>query len=166
MINLSNWNSFKYIPKISAEILLYRLNKCESEVLLVHPGGSFWAKKDIAVWSIPKGEIKPEENLLQAAIRETEEETRIKANGKFIPLNPLKQKGGKIVHTWALKSNFEPHEIKSNSFEMEWPPRSSEIKKYLEADKAAWFRIEKVKKKIIPGQIPFISELENLVNQM
>jgi len=112
------------MPKISAGILLCRLNNSESEVLLVHPGGPFWTKKDRGTWSIPKGEIEHEEDLLEAAIRETEEETGIKSQGKFIALSPLKQKNGKVIHAWALQGDFQPSDLKSNTFEMEWPPKS------------------------------------------
>ena len=153
------------MPKTSAGILFFRCNPNSLEVLLVHPGGPFWAKKDNGTWSIPKGEIEPPEDLLQAAIRETEEETGIKANGKFIPLTPLKQKSGKIVHAWALQGNLEPLEIKSNSFEMEWPPKSGKKKVFPEIDKAAWFTTAEAKRKIVSGQISFITELENRVNR-
>ena len=113
------------MPKISAGIILYRLNNSDTEVLLVHPGGPFWVKKNMGSWSIPKGEIEPEEDLLEAAIRETKEETGIKSQGKFIALSPLKQKSGKIIHAWALQGNFDPLDLKSNSFEMIWSPKSA-----------------------------------------
>jgi len=151
------------MAKNSAGILLYRFNNVSLEVLLVHPGGPFWAKKDIGAWSIPKGEIELHENLLQAAIREMEEETGFKVHGKFIELTSQKQKSGKIIHTWALKGNFEPSEIKSNTFEMEWPPKSGSKKVFPEIDKAAWLSTAEAKIKIVPGQMPFISELETLL---
>ena len=153
------------MPKISAGILLYRLNNSDPEVLLVHPGGPFWVKKNMGSWSIPKGEIEPEEDLLEAAIRETKEETGIKSKGKFIALSPLKQKSGKIIHAWALQGNFDPLDLKSNSFEMIWPPKSGKNNVFPEIDKAAWFPLKEAKLRIVPGQIPFITELENLVNR-
>ena len=116
-------------------------------------------------WSIPKGEIEPEEDLLEAAIRETKEETGIKSKGKFIALSPLKQKSGKIIHAWALQGNFDPLDLKSNSFEMIWPPKSGKNNVFPEIDKAAWFPLKEAKLRIVPGQIPFITELENLVNR-
>lgn len=151
------------MPKISAGILLYRLNNSDPEVLLVHPGGPFWKKKDKGTWSIPKGEIEPNEDLLQAAIRETEEETGIKSQGKFIALSPLKQKSGKIIHAWALQGNFEPSDFKSNAFEIEWPPKSGKKKAFPEVNETSWFSTGEAKLKIVPGQIPFITELENLI---
>lgn len=151
------------MPKISAGILLYRLNNSDPEVLLVHPGGPFWKKKDKGTWSIPKGEIEPNEDLLQAAIRETEQETGIKSQGKFIALSPLKQKSGKIIHAWALQGNFEPSDFKSNAFEIEWPPKSGKKKAFPEVNETSWFSIAEAKLKIVPGQIPFITELENLI---
>ncbi len=152
------------MPKNSAGILLYRFNAKNLEVLLVHPGGPYWAKKEVGAWSIPKGEIEPQEDFLQAAIRETQEETGIKAQGKFIPLTSLKQKSGKIIHIWALQGNVETSKIRSNSFEMEWPPRSGHKKVFPEIDKANWFSIVKAQIKIVPGQLPFLIELEKLVN--
>ena len=144
---------------------MYRLNNSDTEVLLVHPGGPFWVKKNMGSWSIPKGEIEPEEDLLEAAIRETKEETGIKSKGKFIALSPLKQKSGKIIHAWALQGNFDPLDLKSNSFEMIWPPKSGKNNVFPEIDKAAWFPLKEAKLRIVPGQIPFITELENLVNR-
>lgn len=149
--------------RTSAGILLYRRNKKKPEVFLVHPGGPFWAKKDMGVWSLPKGEIEPEEDLLQAAIRETEEETGITAEGKFIPLTSQKQKSGKMIHAWAVQGDFDSSKIKSNTFEMEWPPKSGKREIFPEIDKGSWFDLEEAKLKIVPGQVPFISELEGLL---
>lgn len=150
------------MPRTSAGILLYRLNKKKPEVLLVHPGGPFWVKKDNEAWSIPKGEIEPEEDLLQAAIRETVEEIGLKVKGKFIALNPQKQKSGKTIHAWAVKGDFDISKIKSNTFEMEWPPKSGKKAQFPEIDKAAWFGLAEAKLKILRGQVPLISELERL----
>ena len=112
------------MEKKSAGILLYRLKNKFLEVLLVHPGGPFWTKKDLGAWSIPKGEFTKDENPLDAAKREFQEELGIDCTGEFIPLTPIKQRGGKIVHAWALEGDIAPNQIKSNTFEMEWPPKS------------------------------------------
>ncbi|WP_276504223.1 NUDIX domain-containing protein [Terrimonas pollutisoli] len=146
--------------KKSAGILLYRFSVGLPEVLLVHPGGPFWAKKDIGAWSIPKGEFEAEEDPLSAAQRELEEETGIKAEGNFIELTPVKQKNGKLVYAWALEKEVDAGSIKSNSFEMEWPPKSGKKKSFPEIDKAAWFGVTEAKEKILAGQVPFINELE------
>ena len=152
--------------RISAGILFYRLQQNKLQVLLVHPGGPYWVKKDAGAWSIPKGEAGADEQLLEAAIRETKEETGIKAQGKFIALAPVKQKSGKIIYAWALQDSFDASVIKSNTFEIEWPPKSGKKKSFPEIDTAAWFGIEEAKDKIIPGQMPLITELESLVKQM
>lgn len=151
------------MPKISAGILFYRFQKNKLQVLLVHPGGPYWVKKDKGAWSIPKGEPVAGEKLMEAAIRETEEETGIKTEGEFIALTPVKQKSGKIIYAWALQGDFDASAIKSNTFEMEWPPKSGKKKSFPEIDKAAWFDAEAAKDKIIPSQVAFITELENLV---
>ena len=152
------------MPKTSTGLLFYRFQKNKLQVLLVHPGGPYWQKKDIGAWSIPKGEIGTGEKLLEAAIRETEEETGVKAQGKFIGLTPVKQKSGKIIYVWALQGDFDTTAIKSNTFEMEWPPKSGKKKLFPEIDKAAWFDTQEAENKIIAGQIPFLTELENLIN--
>ncbi|MFC0771503.1 NUDIX domain-containing protein [Terrimonas alba] len=146
--------------KKSAGILLYRFSGGLPEVLLVHPGGPFWAKKDIGAWSIPKGEFEAEEDPLSAAQRELAEETGIKAEGNFIELTPVKQKSGKLVYAWALEKDVDTGSIKSNSFEIEWPPKSGKKKSFPEIDKAAWFAVAESKEKILPGQLPLINELE------
>lgn len=146
--------------KKSAGILLYRLQNDDWEVLLVHPGGPFWAKKDLGAWSIPKGEFDENENPLDAAKREVEEETGIKVQGDFIELTPVKQKNSKLIYAWALRGNFDAAQIKSNTFEIEWPPKSGKEKSFPEVDKAAWFNIEEAKKKITEGQLPLINEIE------
>ena len=150
--------------KKSAGILLYRSHNNLPEVLLVHPGGPFRVKKDLGAWSIPKGEFVVNENPLDAAKREIEEETGIKAEGKFIELIPVKQKSGKVIYAWAVQGNFNPAEIKSNTFEIEWPPKSGTKKAFPEIDKAAWFTIDEAKKKIIEGQVSLIVELESNLN--
>ena len=149
----------------SAGLLLYRFHNNLLEVLLVHPGGPFWAKRDTGAWSIPKGEFDDNEDPLNAAKRETCEETGIAADmlnpviAKFIRLTPVKQNAGKVVFAWALETDFNPSEIRSNAFEMEWPPKSGKINLFPEVDKAGWFQKEEAKMKIIPGQVPLIEEL-------
>jgi predicted NUDIX family NTP pyrophosphohydrolase len=151
--------------RISAGILFYRFKKNKMQVLLVHPGGPYWVKKDAGAWSIPKGEAGTDEKLLEAAIRETEEETGIKAQGKFIALTPVKQKSGKIIYAWALEESFDETTIKSNTFEIEWSPKSGKKKTFPEIDKAAWFDAEEAMSKMITGQVAFITELESRVNR-
>ena len=148
------------MPKKSAGILLYRLHNKLPEILLVHPGGPYWLKKDDEAWTIPKGELNEDENPLDAAIREMEEETGIKVGGHFIELTPVKQKSGKLVYAWALEYDFNPAEIKSNTFEIEWPPKSGKKKTFPEIDKAAWLGIDEARKKINPAQVALIDELE------
>jgi len=145
--------------KKSAGILLYRFHEKIPEFLLVHPGGPFWAKKDLGAWSIPKGEFEASENPLDAAIREVEEELGIKVSGEFIELKPVKLKSGKIVFAWALQHDTDPASIKSNTFEFEWPPKSGKKILIPEVDQAGWFSVEEARKKINAGQIHLIEEL-------
>jgi predicted NUDIX family NTP pyrophosphohydrolase len=147
------------MAKKSAGILLYRQMK-EWEFFLVHPGGPFFRNKDLGSWSIPKGEFE-DELPLEAAIREFEEETGKKLKGRFIPLTAIKQKSGKWVHAWAIEDDLELSELKSNTFSIEWPPRSGKYSEFPEIDKAGWFTIEFAKKKILPAQCPLIEELYN-----
>jgi predicted NUDIX family NTP pyrophosphohydrolase len=147
------------MQKKSAGILLYRFYNNLPELLLVHPGGPFWAKKDLGAWSIPKGEFNETENPLDAAKREVEEETGIKVSGEFIELTPVKQKRGKLIYAWAVQGNFDEAEIKSNTFEIEWPPKSGKKQSFPEVDKAGWFTMEEAKRKVIRGQTPLIEEL-------
>ncbi|ANE49795.1 NUDIX domain-containing protein [Flavisolibacter tropicus] len=146
----------------SAGILLYRKEKSKIEVLLVHPGGPFWAQKDLGVWSIPKGEYNENEDPLLAAVREVEEETGYRPQGPFLPLAPIKQKAGKQVMAWAAEGDLNPETIKSNTFKLQWPPNSGKWITIPEVDKAGWFSPAVAKQKIIPTQIPLIVEL--LVN--
>jgi predicted NUDIX family NTP pyrophosphohydrolase len=148
----------------SAGILLYRFRNNLPEVLLVHPGGPFWAKKDWGAWSVPKGEFDDDENPLDAAKREIEEETGIKVSGKFIELSPVRQKSGKWVYAWALEKDVDPEFITSNSFEIEWPPKSGMKKSFPEIDKAARFNADEARKKIIDGQSPLLNELLTKLN--
>ena len=150
--------------KKSAGILLYRLKNKFLEVFLVHPGGPFWIKKDLGVWSIPKGEFTDDEKPLDAAKREFQEELGINFTGEFIPLTPIKQKSGKIVYAWALEGDIDPNQIKSNTFEMEWPPKSGKKKEFPEIDRGEWFNVSDARQKIIPNQSALIDELINKLN--
>ncbi|MDB5197022.1 MAG: hypothetical protein JWP88_1393 [Flaviaesturariibacter sp.] len=144
----------------SAGILLYRfLASNEVEVFLVHPGGPFWKGKETGVWSIPKGEYEDEEEPLSAAKREFAEETGSTVEGPFIQLTPIKQKAGKLVAAWAAEGHIDANAIVSNSFKLQWPPKSGKWQTVPEVDKAAWFSIESAKEAINPAQVPFIDEL-------
>lgn len=146
------------MSKKSAGILLYRFINKQLEVLLVHPGGPFWKNKETGAWSIPKGEFEDEEPLA-AAIREMKEETGIRLKGDFIELTPVKQKSGKLVYAFAKEYNIDPAQIKSNEFEMEWPPGSGKKKKFPEIDKAGWFEKKTAMEKIIVAQSSLVEEL-------
>jgi predicted NUDIX family NTP pyrophosphohydrolase len=148
--------------KQSAGILLYRMTDKQLQVFLVHPGGPFFRKKDEGAWSIPKGEYVDGEDPLAAAQREFEEETGQTISGNFVKLQPVKQKSGKVVQAWALEGDIDHDAIKSNLFEIEWPPKSGKKVSFPEIDRAGWFTIEIAKQKIIPGQVALIEELEKL----
>jgi predicted NUDIX family NTP pyrophosphohydrolase len=152
------------MSKKSAGILLYRRQDTELEVLLGHPGGPFWASKDAGAWSIPKGEFDVEDPLI-AAKREFEEETGLSVDGPFLALTPRRQKSGKTIHVFALKGNCDAPRLHSNTFQMEWPPRSGRIAEFPEIDRAEWFGLDQARAKIQPGQIPFLDELERLLAQ-
>jgi predicted NUDIX family NTP pyrophosphohydrolase len=147
------------MKKISAGLLLYRRKSGGLEVFLVHPGGPFFEKKDAGAWSIPKGEIDPQEDAFAAARREFREETGCVAEGEFLPLAPVTQPGGKIVYAWAFEGECDPRALRSNTFIMEWPPRSGKQREFPEVDRAAWFGIEEGKKKINKGQVGLLEEL-------
>ena len=142
--------------KLSAGLLLYRRTGTAPEVFLVHPGGPFWAAKDGGAWSIPKGEFEPREAPLAAAQREFTEETGFTAAGTFIPLTPLTQKSGKIVHAWALEMDCDPALLRSNTFLLKG-------RSYPEVDRAAWFGLDQARNKILPGQVGFLDELVRLI---
>jgi predicted NUDIX family NTP pyrophosphohydrolase len=149
------------MTKHSAGILMFRSRDSSLEVFLVHPGGPFWAKKDEGAWSIPKGEFNIDsEDPLEAAKREFTEETGFTPAGDFIPLDPLVQSNMKIVHAWAAAGDCDASQIKSNTFSMEWPPRSGKQQEFPEVDRAGWFEIETAKIKILKGQITFIDRLK------
>jgi len=149
------------MPKHSAGILLYRL-KPQLQVLLVHPGGPFWAKKDLGAWSIPKGEYEVDEDPLHAACREFEEETGVKLTGQFFQLAPVKLKSGKLVTAFITEGDLDVLQIVSNSFEMEWPPRSGKKQSFPEIDRGEWFSIEAAKEKINEAMAALLDQLVEL----
>jgi predicted NUDIX family NTP pyrophosphohydrolase len=149
--------------KQSAGILLYRYHHKVPQLLLVHPGGPFWARKDIGAWTIPKGEPGEEEDLLITAKREFTEETGFAVEGDFIKLTPVKQKAGKLVHAWAVEGDMDAALLKSNTFEMPWPPKSGKMQSFPEIDKAQWFSPGEAMEKILPAQAAFIEELKLLL---
>jgi predicted NUDIX family NTP pyrophosphohydrolase len=151
------------MPKVSAGLLMYRVCDEELEFLLAHPGGPFWKDRDAGAWTIPKGEIQPGEEPLAAAQREFEEEVGLKPQGDFIELTPVKQKGGKIVHAWAFKGDFDTSSFHSNSFQMEWPPRSGKFETCPEVDRACFFRMTEAKGKINSAQVAFLEELRTKI---
>jgi len=145
---------------------MYRTRNAALEVFLVHPGGPFWAKKDLGSWSIPKGEYLEDEEPLAAARREFEEETGTPvASQNFLPLGQIKQPGGKLVTAWAFAGDLDPARIQSTLFEMEWPPRSGKRASFPEVDRAAWFTLPEAREKILPGQAPFLTTLEQLLSE-
>jgi predicted NUDIX family NTP pyrophosphohydrolase len=146
--------------KYSAGILLYRRVDGDLQVFLVHPGGPFWAKRDDHAWSIPKGEYPSGADALEAARREFSEETGQSISGAFIALNPVKQPGGKLISIWVVEGNLEPATLRSNTFWIEWPPKSGEQREFPEVDRAEWFNLALARRKILPGQLPFLAELE------
>jgi predicted NUDIX family NTP pyrophosphohydrolase len=151
--------------KQAAGLLLFRGGVSALEVLLVHPGGPLWARKDEGAWSIPKGEVEPNEDALAAARREVEEETGARPSGDFIALSPVRQTGGKIVHVWAIESDFDPASLKSNLFEMEWPPKSGNRRSFPEVDRAAWFDLETAGSKILPSQAIVLHHLQDRLRE-
>ena len=148
------------MAKRSAGLLIYRRSDGDLKVLLVHPGGPFWAKKDDGAWSIPKGLVGEDEDELTAAQRETEEELGVKVDGSFERLGDYRQPGGKIVSAWSVEAiaNIDVPTIKSNSFTMEWPPRSGSLKAFPEVDRAGWFTLPEAEVKILKGQRPILSD--------
>lgn len=151
------------LPRVSAGLLMYRIQDGNLQVLLAHPGGPLFKNKDEDNWTIPKGELDPGEDMLEAAKREFEEETGIKPNGPFTALTPIKQKGGKIVHAWAFEGDCDPTKITSNNFTMEWPPKSGQQKEFPEIDRADFFDLATASLKIKAAQMPLVEECERLV---
>ena len=147
---------------VSAGLLVYRAAR-ELEVLLAHPGGPYWAKKDAGAWTIPKGLADANEDILATALREFSEETGFAANPPFLPLSPVKQRSGKTVHGFACTGNFDPERLDGNTFELEWPPKSRRRMSFPEIDRIAWFGIATAREKILTYQRPFLDELERLL---
>ena len=147
------------MPKKSAGILPYRRRDGRLEVLLVHPGGPFWAKKDLGSWSIAKGEYEEGEDPLQAALREFLEETGHQPAGPFLPLAQRKQPGGKLIDAWATENDWDSSKLISNTFSMEWPKGSGRLQAFPEVDRAEWFEISEAAQRILPGQRGFLDEL-------
>lgn len=155
------------MPKDSAGVLLFRGDPPDGlEVLLAHPGGPVWAKKDDSGWTIPKGEPSPGEDLLAAAKREFEEEMGSPPSGDFVTLGALLQPSGKkIVHVWAVRAEFDVTSVKSNLFSMEWPPKSGRKQQFVEVDRAQWFPLTVARRKIWPGQLPFFDRLIETISR-
>lgn len=151
------------MAKQSAGLLLYRKRQGRTEFFLVHPGGPFWQKKDDGAWSIPKGEYASGEDPLAAARREFAEETGAAAalaGATFRALRPIRQAGGKMVYAWAAEADLDPAAVVSNTFALEWPPRSGKMRDFPEVDRAGWFPLEEARRKILKSQRPLLEELE------
>ncbi len=151
------------MARLSAGLLLYRRHEDVWQVLLAHPGGPLFARRDQGVWTIPKGEPEAGEDLFSAARREFEEETGIVPRGTFFELQPIKQKGGKIVQAWALEQDCDPASVVSNSFRLEWPPKSGRWAEFPEIDRAAFFDLPTARKKIKTGQDGLLEQLAKLL---
>ena len=151
------------MPIRSAGLLPFRRRPAGPEVLLGHMGGPFWARKEVGAWSIPKGLPLPGEDLLAAARREAREETGLDPIGPFLPLTPIRQAGGKEVHAWAVESDCDPATLRSNSFDLEWPPRSGRHQSFPELDRFAWLELAEARRLIVRGQVALVEELEGLL---
>jgi predicted NUDIX family NTP pyrophosphohydrolase len=151
------------VGKQGAGLLMYRLRDGNLEIFLVHMGGPYWAKKDLGAWSIPKGEYGPDEDPFEAAKREFLEETGFAAVGEFSRLKDLRQPGGKLISAWAFEGDCDAKAIRSNTFSLEWPPRSGKFQEFPEVDRAEWFSPDISKEKILKGQRPLIEELRRLL---
>ena len=147
------------MAKRSAGLILYRRREGGVEVFLVHPGGPFWAKKDLGAWSIPKGEYEEGESALQAAVREFGEETGFQVEGAMLELGSVKQAGGKLVSAWALEGDCDPAQLTSNLVRMEWPPRSGRQIEFPEVDRGRWFALDEAEAFLLKGQVPFLGRL-------
>ena len=144
---------------------MYRFCGSTLEILLVHPGGPYWKNKDSGAWSIPKGEFDHDEDPLQAAKREFFEETGFSVNGNFIALGRVRQAGGKLVYAWAFEGDCRAESIQSNSFTIEWPPRSGQRKEFPEVDRAGWFSLEAAREKIVKGQLMLLDDLQRILKE-
>ena len=147
------------MPIVSAGLLPYRWRGEGLEVFLVHPGGPFWANKDVHAWSVAKGEVAQDESFLEAAYREFAEETGMTPEGPIIALGRVRQAGGKLVFVWAIKTDINASRVSSNTFPLEWPPRSGQIREFPEVDRASWFTLAEARSKIHRGQVAFLEEL-------
>jgi predicted NUDIX family NTP pyrophosphohydrolase len=147
----------------SAGLLLYRHRNGALEVFLVHPGGPIWANRNTGAWSIPKGELDPDEDPLAAAQREFEEETGFKVEGRFTALTPVRQRNKKLVYAWAAEGEYDASHARSNTFPLEWPPHSGITREFPEIDRAAWFSMATAREKIFDGQIGLLDELEKIL---
>jgi predicted NUDIX family NTP pyrophosphohydrolase len=154
------------MKKQSAGMMLFKSQGGKNKVMLVHPGGPFWAKKDVGAWSIPKGEFADGEQPLEAAKREFAEELGKPApRGNFIELGSAKQSGGKTVYAWALESDFDASTVASNMFSIEWPPKSGRMQEFPEVDRAGWFSLDEGAKKIVKGQLPLLKALASRLGE-
>jgi predicted NUDIX family NTP pyrophosphohydrolase len=150
------------MAKKSAGLLLYRRRAGELQVFLVHPGGPFWAKKDLGAWSFPKGEFGDDEDGLAAARREFAEEVGTNIQGRFLHLTPRIQASRKTIYAWAVEGDIDETTLRSNEFELEWPPKSGNIRRFPEADRGGWFGMEEAMRRINRGQVPFLEELNRI----
>ncbi len=148
------------MPRLSAGILVYRIRAGSLQVFLVHPGGPFWRKKDDGAWTIPKGEYSPEEDPKSAAIREFLEETGQQISADLRELLTCKLASGKVLSVWTTESDIDESAVSSNSFSMEWPPKSGQLQSFPEVDRGAWFSLDEAQRKINRGQIPLLDALE------
>lgn len=146
----------------SAGIILYRKRHGSTEIFLVHPGGPYWAKRDEGSWSIPKGEYEEGEEAIDAARREFLEETGVAVNGPFLALRPVRQPSGKIITAWAAEGELDPARLRSNSFSLEWPPKSGITQSFPEVDRGAWFSLTEARDKLSPGQLPLLQGIADL----
>jgi predicted NUDIX family NTP pyrophosphohydrolase len=153
-------------PPLSSGILLYRRNGGQTEVLLIHPGGPYWARKEVGAWMIPKGGVDEGETAALAAVREFEEELGAPLQATPSPLCRVKQSGGKIVEVFAAEGDFDPEGLKSTEFEMEWPPRTGQMQRFPEADRARWMTLPEARRMMLPSQLPMLDELERKLESM
>jgi predicted NUDIX family NTP pyrophosphohydrolase len=153
------------MKKNSAGLLLFREGLHGLEVLLVHPGGPFWAKKDAGAWFVPKGQLNSGEEPLECAVREFREETGFTPSGPFLPLGSVQQKSGKLVEVWAVRGDVDPAKLESNTFSLEWPPRSGRIREFPEVDRAGFFTEQQARGKMHPAELAFLERLKALLEE-